>query len=216
MSDPYANLITQAQGFYTALSKDNTRDWWLAHKADYDTKLKSPALALLDDMRTPLEQLSGEAITHKLFRPHRDVRFSKDKTPYSTHLHMMWTVAGGGRQDPVFFFGIAPDHVTVGAGMTGFDKPVLEDWRKFVDLDGPRVAGIIDGVTAHGFTPREAALKRVPATFDANHPQGDLLKHKSFVLSGKLQRGGALTDDLYRAFSQLWPLNDLLISIASA
>lgn len=216
MSDPYANLITQAQGFYTALSKDNTRDWWLAHKADYDTKLKSPALALVDDMRAPLEQLSGEAITHKLFRPHRDVRFSKDKTPYSTHLHMMWTVAGGGRQDPVFFFGIAPDHVTVGAGMTGFDKPVLEDWRKFVDLDGPRVAGIIDGVTAHGFTPREAALKRVPPTFDANHPQGDLLKHKSFVLSGKLQRSGALTDDLYRAFSQLWPLNDLLISIASA
>lgn len=216
MSDPYASLISDARAFFAALSKNNKRDWWLANKHTYDNRLKAPTLALLDEMCAPLADLTGEAITPKLFRPHRDVRFSKDKTPYNTHLHMMWSVAGGGRQDPVFFFGIAPDYVTVGAGMMGFDKPVLEDWRKFVDLDGPRVAGIIDSVAAQGFTAREPALKRVPPAYDADHPQGNLLKYKGFVMSGELLRKDRLTDDLNSAFAQLWPLNALLISIASA
>ena len=216
MSDPYASLIADARSFFAALSRNNNRDWWQEHKDGYDTKLKVPALALLDEMCAPLAEITGEAITPKLFRPHRDVRFSKDKTPYNTHLHMMWSVAGGGRQDPVFFFGIAPDYVTVGAGTMGFDKPVLEDWRKFVDLDGARVAGIIAGVAAHGYAPRAPDLKRVPPAFAADHPQGELLKYKGFVMSGDMPRKGAVHSDLRAAFTQLWPLNDLLLSIAAA
>ena len=115
-----ADLITDARAFLTRLNRNNTRDWWQAHKAEYDTGLRDPALALLDKMAPQLARLAGHDITTKLFRPHRDVRFSKDKTPYQTHLHMMWQIESEARQNPVFFFGIGLDYVTAGAGIMGY------------------------------------------------------------------------------------------------
>lgn len=212
----YDTLITNARAFLTKLDANNTRDWWQENKATYDTKLKAPALALLDDLSTPLSELTDTPIKSKLFRPHRDVRFSKDKTPYNTHLHMMWQLDGDAPQMPVFFFGIGLDYVTMGAGMMGFDKPVLANWRKMVDLDTDRIMGIVKGVEDQGFSLREPALKRVPSPYDQDHPAGRLLRMKGAVASGELAGSGPLTDQIMAACRTLWPFNDMLISIAEA
>ncbi|MBT8410855.1 MAG: DUF2461 domain-containing protein [Octadecabacter sp.] len=89
----FSTLIADAQTFLRSLAQNNSRDWFHANKPRYDSALRDPALALLDEMTPRLATLTGYAITPKLFRPHRDVRFSKNKTPYKTHLHMMWTPA---------------------------------------------------------------------------------------------------------------------------
>lgn len=210
-------LITTARTFYTALDADNTKAWWQDNRGTYDDVLKPGAMALLEDMTGPLEGISDGPVKTKLFRPHRDVRFSKDKRPYNTHLHMMWQMEGDARQMPVFFFGIGIDYVTAGAGLMGFEKPVLEDWRKFVDLDTDRIVGIIDGVKAKGYGIREPELKRVPPAYDKDHPAAELLKHKGLTASGELP---ADTDDLpkalTKAFEDLWPINALLLQIAEA
>lgn len=210
-------LITTARTFYTALDADNTKAWWQDNRGTYDDVLKPGAMALLEDMTGPLEGISDGPVKTKLFRPHRDVRFSKDKRPYNTHLHMMWQMEGDARQMPVFFFGIGIDYVTAGAGLMGFEKPVLEDWRKFVDLDTDRIVGIIDGVKAKGYGIREPELKRVPPAYDKDHPAAELLKHKGLTASGELP---ADTDDLpkalAKAFEDLWPINALLLQIAEA
>ena len=88
----FDTLIADTQRFVRALSANNSRDWFQANKSDYDKKLRDPAKALLEEMSPRLAELAGFPVTSKLFRPHRDVRFSKDKTPYNTHLHMMWTI----------------------------------------------------------------------------------------------------------------------------
>lgn len=211
----FSNLIPDAQTFLRALAQNNSRNWFLANKPRYDSALRDPALALLDDMTPRLAALTGYAITPKLFRPHRDVRFSKDKTPYKTHLHMMWTPATGTRQDPALFFGIDPSGVTVATGMPMFAKPVLDDWRKMADLDGSYLAGRITAARAKGYAPWDATLKRVPAPYGKDHPHGDLLRHKGLVLAGSPDLSGDLPERLTAAFADIWPVADMLAGVAA-
>ena len=207
-------LIADAQTFLRALARDNSRDWFLDHKADYDSKLRNPANALLAEITPRLAALSDTPATSKLFRPHRDVRFSKDKTPYKTHLHMMWTIETEARQNPAFFFGIDGDSVTVAAGMMEFTKEVLMDWRKMADLDGAYLQDKIDTAQASGFTPWEPKLKRVPPPYDKDHPHGALLRQKGLVMAGHPEFAGDLAHGLEQSFAALWPICDMLIGVA--
>lgn len=208
-------MIAAAQEFYSRLAANNSRDWWEANRGAYDSVLKPAATTLLETLIAPLSEIAGEPVKGKLFRPHRDVRFSKDKTPYQTHLHMMWSLQVA-VEAPVFFFGIGTDYVTAGAGRWGFEKPMIENWRKFVDLDTKRVQGIIAGITAQGFALREPDLKRVPSGFAPDHPAGDLLRMKGCSASKDIGKPDDVATALLTAFEQLAPLNALLLQVAEA
>jgi uncharacterized protein (TIGR02453 family) len=211
MSD-FATLVPDARKFLSALAQNNNKAWWDENKPTYEAKLKKPALALIDDVSVQLAALTDLPIKGKLFRPHRDVRFSKDKTPYKTHLHMLWTAQTGARQDVAFFFGIGLDDVRAGGGIMGFDKAVLEDWRLFVDQDHKRILKITDGLKAKGFGFWEPALKRIPPGYDKDHPAGALLRMKGCVAFKDISGPGALP----ATFKTFWPLNQLLIQIVEA
>jgi uncharacterized protein (TIGR02453 family) len=215
MSD-FSTLITDAQAFYAKLHANNTKSWWQDNKATYETRLKAPALDLLATCTPHIAALTDTTISSKLFRPHRDVRFSKDKTPYNTHLHMMWQLESDARQNPVFFFGIGVDYVTCGAGIMGFEKPVLDDWRKFVDLDTKRITGITETLKQKGFAFRDPALKRIPTGFAPDHAAGDLLRMKGVVASKDIGPPTDLPTAIQTAFQDAWPLNALLLQIAEA
>lgn len=88
-ADPFARLIPEARAFLSELATHNERNWFTEHKSRYETELKAPALLLLDQVAHDIGRKTGNPPKPKLFRPHRDVRFSKDKTPYTTYLHMM-------------------------------------------------------------------------------------------------------------------------------
>lgn len=212
----FDQFISQTQSFLRMLTQNNNRDWFLANKETYDQQLKGPAAALLEEMTPRLRDMTGFDIAPKLFRPHRDVRFSKDKTPYKTHLHMLWRVNADARQDPVFFFGIDTSQVTVGTGMMEFEKDVLADWRKMVDLDGGYVQGKVDAALAQGYQLWDPKLKRVPAPFAKDHAHADLLRHKGLVVMGHPTLSSALVDDLEDAYRQIWPVSDMLVGLAEA
>lgn len=207
-------LIEDAQDFLARLAANNNRDWFTAHKPEYEARLKAPALALLGALSPDLAQATGAPVATKLFRPNRDIRFSKDRTLYNTHLHMVWSIETGGRQHPAYFFGIAPDYMTVGAGLMEFDRPVLEDWRRMLDLDGPRICGILTAAEVAGFTLREPELKRVPQPYAADHPQADLLRRKSCVAWGPLPGDGPPLPRLRAALADLAPVLRTLGGIA--
>jgi uncharacterized protein (TIGR02453 family) len=212
MTTDVQTLISDAQAFYPQLAANNTRDWWVNNRATYDDRLKPAALALLEDMVAPLSALADAPVKAKLFRPHRDVRFSKDKTPYKTHLHMMWQVQSTAPQNPVFFFGIGADYVRAGAGMMGFEKQMLINWREMLDLDADRMLGILTGLEDQGFTFREPALKRVPSPYAKDHTAANFLRMKGIIASREI----APDAQPLSIFTALWPLNALLISTAEA
>lgn len=182
MSDAFSTLISDTRAFMSELSQNNNRDWFQENKARYDAQLKKPAKLLLDTIAPALSAELDQPVTTKLFRANRDVRFSKDKTPYTLHLHLLWSPQGN-RTQPAYFFGIASDYVTAGAGVMGFDKAQQNDWRKWVSArEGAALQSKIDAAVKAGATVRKPELKRVPSPFEKDHPRADLLRYKSFTL----------------------------------
>ncbi|KAE9627588.1 TIGR02453 family protein [Parasedimentitalea maritima] len=178
MTDPFALLIPEAKTFLTELAANNTRDWFTAHKPQYEAQLKNPALLLQEQLLADLAKTTDVSVTSKLFRPHRDVRFSKDKTPYHTHLHMFWMLDGPVKT--AFFLGISPSYCRIGGGVMGFEKDQLTHWRAAVDgKAGGTISALMDKLSQDKFNAEDPELKRVPAPFAKDHPQASLLRRKS-------------------------------------
>ncbi|MDU8926327.1 TIGR02453 family protein [Alisedimentitalea sp. MJ-SS2] len=205
----FDRLIPDTLDFLRALSGNNTRDWFNANKTTYDSQLKAPALLLLEDMAARLTRLTGQRTITKLFRPHRDVRFSKDKTPYHTHLHLLWTSADGGQ----WFFGISPDYVTAGAGRMGFDKKALAAYRANLPGQGAALLSAVTALLTQGARLSDPELKRPAAPITPDDPLADLARRKSLAVwfdyeTPPLGLPGRLEQD----FTRLWPLQQALSS----
>lgn len=213
MTSPFQTLIPDARAFLAELSDNNNREWFNTHKTRYESALKKPAKLLLDDIATRLEAKLETPITTKLFRANRDIRFSKDKTPYTRHLHMMWSPQGSGTQ-PVYFFGIAEQYVKAGAGLMSFDKPQQTAWRAWVsEREGDMLQTQLDALQNDGVILSKPELKRVPSPFDQDHPRAELLRRKSLVLWSDIEQASTETDlptALTKAFASFEPtLNEL-------
>jgi uncharacterized protein (TIGR02453 family) len=168
------------QAFLRDLRANNDRDWFKAHKATYERVYKAPAEAFVAELRPRLEALAGVKLGGKVFRIHRDVRFSKDKSPYNTHVHLGFQhqrAGGEPRRRGGFYFGLEPDVLTLGVGAFDFGPADLERYRKAVadDAWGGDLAATIARL---GARQHDADLKRLPAPYPADHPRAELLKRK--------------------------------------
>ncbi|MFV2054175.1 DUF2461 domain-containing protein [Aliiroseovarius sp. YM-037] len=202
-------------GFLDDLSAHNDRDWFKDHKAIYEAEIKAPALAFGDQTAAALEAMTGLTHTPKLFRIHRDVRFSKDKTPYNTHVHMSFAPDTGQETPPVWMFGLGLKNLSLGVGIFGFGKQMLEDFRaRVVGADGAKIAAMLRDLEASGARISEPALKRVPAGYDKDHPHAELLRYKGIAAWRDLDRSAAIGDDLpdrtVAEFTSMRPLFDYL------
>ena len=170
----------QTMGFLRELRANNDRVWFNAHKAAYEVAYRAPAEAFTAELRPRLEALAGVPLGAKVFRIHRDVRFSKDKSPYNTHLHIGFQasrVPGEPRRRGGFYFGIDAEAVTLGVGAFDFGPPDLERYRRAVadESEGEELTRLLARLQARRDPPE---LKRVPAPYPADHPRGELLRHK--------------------------------------
>lgn len=192
MSDPFATLVPDANRFFAELDANNAREWFEPRKDHYARTIREPAEALCRMVGEGLAQLTGEPHTGKVFRVHRDTRFSKDKRPYNAHLHMAWsrrTGADEGDVLPSWFFACSPRMLTVNMGVARFHGDALVAWRELVDLHGGDLAEAI-AQTGAGFSEwGEAPLKKVPAPYPAAHPHADLLRRRSLILDAPLGPG---------------------------
>jgi uncharacterized protein (TIGR02453 family) len=162
-----------ALDFYDDLEMDNTRSFWAAHKDTYDTAVRAPMTALA----RALEDEFGAA---KVFRPYRDVRFAKDKTPYKTHQGVF---VGRGPATG-FYVEVAAPGVRVGAGFYDASGPRLARIREAIadDRRGADLERILASLTEAGWTLGGDRLKTSPRGYDARHPRIDLLRHRSMTL----------------------------------
>ena len=175
----FSGFPKEAVKFLSDLKANNTRDWFTANKATYESAIKGPAAEFCEAMSGKLEKLTGTPCKSKVFRIHRDLRFSKDKTPYNAHLHISFTPETGQASPPCWFFGLEPTRIVLGAGTFGFDKSALEAFRERVDgPDGKKLAKLLEKLGAQGARIGEPDLKRVPSGYAQDHPRADLLRRK--------------------------------------
>lgn len=178
--------------FFKALAKNNERTWFLAHKADFEQGWNAPMKLLLDEVKEAVD----DAYAHcdlgeiKVFRIFRDVRFSKDKSPYKTHIGGFIPLARAGRKAtdlPMALYFHVGDTETFGAaGHYMMEPDSLERFRRAVaeDKRGKELDRILAALKKKGFAPdSHETLKRVPKGFAPDHPRGAMLRRKGLVVT---------------------------------
>jgi uncharacterized protein (TIGR02453 family) len=175
MSQPegFNGFPEAALDFYDDLELDNTKSFWQAHKAVYDEAVAAPMKALT----AALEPEFGAA---KIFRPYRDVRFAKDKTPYKTHQGAY--VATG--PSTGYYIQIGAAGVMVGVGFYEATSARLAVIREAImdDAHGPQLEGILGELQDEGWKVGGETLKTAPRGYDVDHPRIALLRHKSLTI----------------------------------
>ena len=159
--------------FYEGLEADNSRAYWQDHKATYESAVKAPMLALLDD----LEPEFGAA---KLFRPNRDVRFSADKSPYKTQqgafLGTDVGVAG-------YYVAIDADGLLAGGGFRAHGTDQTKRMRAAIDsAAGVELERMVAELGRAGFDIRGEQVATAPRGFAKDHPRIELLRHKELMV----------------------------------
>ena len=184
-SNPFTGFPPEALGFFTDLAANNNKPWFDAHKPDYENYVLAPARDFVVAMGQRLAELSPNVVADprvnkSIFRIYRDIRFSKDKTPYKTHLALWFPAqAGAGKFDnPGYYFHLEPGNVMLGVGLHSFSKPLLKAYRDAVvhpEL-GPELAQITAALAQKGYHLGSQTYKRVPRGCDPDHPYADLLR----------------------------------------
>lgn len=162
-----------ALDFYDDLEMDNTKSFWEAHKKVWTDSVKAPMVALTD-------ALAEEFGSAKVFRPYRDVRFAKDKTPYKTHQGAFVAVGSA----TGWYVEISARGVRTGAGFYEASGANLARIRESIDNEatGKQLEAILRKAAKAGFEIGGERLKTTPRGYDAGHPRIDLLRHKSITV----------------------------------
>ncbi|WP_413717296.1 DUF2461 domain-containing protein [Silicimonas sp. MF1-12-2] len=169
--------------FLAALRANNSRDWFEDNRKTYHAAVREPAREFAEALSELLEAWGQGPVTPKIFRINRDLRFSKDKTPYNTYVHMAFRPSVSGPDGPALMVGLEPGRLTLGAGIMRFGPRQLETWRETVA--GPAGAMLqrdLDHLLERGASLSEPDLVRVPRPFAGDHPRSDLLRRKGMVV----------------------------------
>ncbi|MCW2759227.1 MAG: hypothetical protein JWO46_2973 [Nocardioidaceae bacterium] len=175
MSATFEGFPVAALDFYDdlELELDNTKSFWEAHKHVYTDAVKVPMEALTG-------ALAAEFGSAKLFRPYRDVRFAKDKTPYKTHQGAYVSVAPA----TGFYLELSAPGVRVGGGFYHAESDDLARIRTAIDDErtGTELAKLLASLKRKGFQVGGETLKTSPRGYDADHPRIELLRHKTLSM----------------------------------
>jgi uncharacterized protein (TIGR02453 family) len=159
----------EAFDFFDGLEADNSRTYWTANKAVYDDKILRPMTELT-------EELAAEFGEPKIFRPYRDLRFSRDKSPYKTHIGALIGDTG--------YVQLSAEGLGAGAGRWELETDDLARYREAVASDSPgaeleQVIALIENedITVHG----HGVLKSAPRGYPADHPRIRLLRYKGLT-----------------------------------
>lgn len=175
--------------FLRELRANNTKDWFDAHRADYEACWVAPAKAFVVAAGERLAELAPgiraePKVLGSILRINRDTRFSRDQRAYKDHLDFwFWE---GERRDAVsgFFARLSPEFLGVGAGCHSLDPERLTRFRRAVahPASGEELARIAKLVEGGGYELGGAALRRPPAGFPADGPAGRFLLHKALFV----------------------------------
>jgi uncharacterized protein (TIGR02453 family) len=171
----FAGIPLAALDFYEDLEADNSKAFWLANKHIYEQAVRAPLEALT-------AELAPEFGAGKMFRPYRDVRFSKDKTPYKTQQGVWFDEAST-------YVAVSAEGLFVAAGYWQTNTEQVARMRRAIsdDVAGPALQRALAAVQKAKFDLNGEQLTRVPSGYEKDHPRADLLRYKS--LTGHRQFG---------------------------
>lgn len=197
--------------FLKELAANNDRAWFKANQERYRRHVQEPALDFITDFTGELREISphfvadARPIGGSLFRIHRDVRFSADKSPYKTNtgVHFRHERAKDAHA-PGFYLHIEPGRCFAALGLWRPEPAVARQIRAAIDAEQDRwLAATRAEPFAGTFTLSGEWLVRPPAGYPADHPLLDDLKRKSFIATVDLSRKQLTAHSLLADYGQL-------------
>jgi uncharacterized protein (TIGR02453 family) len=179
--------------FLGELSRNNNRDWFLHNKARYESEVRDPFLRFLADLQPRMKKLYPRIVVDpkpvggSMMRIYRDIRFSKDKTPYKTSVAAhLWHGDGNGAQ-PGFYLHLAPGQSAIGGGVWRPPPNALQQIRSAIAKQSDAWRKVATGrALRSGCGMVGESLKRPPPGFAPDHPFIEDIKRKDFATSAPL------------------------------
>jgi uncharacterized protein (TIGR02453 family) len=212
----------RALQFLRQLKKHNEKPWFEAHREEYERELREPMRALIADMDARFRRFAPEMggdTKRSMFRIYRDMRFSRDKSPYKTnagcwffHRSSTGRVGAEAQEGSAgFYFHLEPGNCFVGGGLWMPPRPQLNKLRDAIAEDSDGFARIARALSRrYGGISDEGALKRMPRGFSEDHPAAKWLRFQSFTSGRRLTdaqvTSAALPTILEKDFAALLPL----------
>lgn len=221
---PQAHFTPDTFAFLRDLKANNDRDWFNANKARYRSQMQEPAIRFVTDFAKHLEKISGHfradprPVGGSIFRIYRDTRFSKDKSPYKTHLGIQFRhESAKSAYTPGYYLHIEPGSCFVGLGIWHPDGPTV---KKIRDRMVERPAEWKKAIGGKRFRDRlELAgdsLVRPPRGYDPEHPLIEDLKRRDFIATTRLTQKAVLETGFVREFAGLCSAGSPLVKFICA
>jgi uncharacterized protein (TIGR02453 family) len=214
--------------FLADLRRNNNREWFQANKRRYEQDVQEPALEFISDFAPLLDEISPHFRADprpsggSLFRIHRDVRFSKDKSPYKTQTGIRFRHGlGKDGPAPVYYLHLEPGRSFAGAGIWHPDSATLGKIRAAIAADPDEwLSATHEPPFAAVFELGGDSLKRAPSGYDPDHPLIEDLKRKDFVcytmLDEKTVTGDGFLDEYARICRSATPFVGFLCRAVGA
>jgi uncharacterized protein (TIGR02453 family) len=211
--------------FLRALKRNNRREWFDAHRDDYESTIRQPMTAVIARLADDFRECCPEFVANpktSMYRIYRDIRFSENKAPYKTHVAASFPTRGLPKHEGAgLYFHISPDEVWIGGGIYAPQTPQLQAIREHIAGNFKRLRTLVESPAfrreiggLHG-----ERLLRVPRGFANDHPASEYLKFRQFLAGREFAPAFAASPKFYdgllgvfrRAIPVLRFLNEPLI-----
>jgi uncharacterized protein (TIGR02453 family) len=212
----FRGLPPEALSFLRKLKRNNRREWFQAHKDDYERFVKAPMAELVLCIGEGLRRVAPEIVADpktSLYRIYRDTRFSHDKTPYKTHAAAVFPVRGLLKNSgPGLYFHFSPEELLIGGGIYMPDPPLLRAVREEIAAHPRAFLRVVEARpfrNAFGQLEGER-LKSMPKGFSPEHPAAQYIRYKQFLFgkeySAELASSTRLLPAILDCFEKGMPL----------
>ncbi len=216
---PFEGFSKEGIAFLKKLKRNNNRLWFAKHKHEYKSFVRLPMQSLIVALQPHFARFAPEYDLHpkrSIFRIYRDTRFSKNKTPYKTHVAAHAVIHGKpkGLGASGYYFHIEPGEVYVGAGIYMPESDQLKRIRRAIAERSEEFLSIVGSrrfkKTFGGLEMQDDRLKRIPAGFEADHPMAEWLRYKHYFAGVSLPESkcykASFVDDVARVCEEATPL----------
>jgi uncharacterized protein (TIGR02453 family) len=220
MTNAFEGFPPETLRFLRQLKRNNNREWFLAHKDVYESKVKAPMTELVLALGQEMQQSDPELIVdpkRAIYRIYRDMRFSTDKKPYKTHVAAIFVPRGIPKKTGAcFYFHIEPAEVMIAGGvympdpatLSALRRHIADNWEELLAITNQssfrKIFGNLQG----------ERLIRPPSGYAADHPAIEVLRQKQLYVSAsdpaELAEGPELFPRLLELFSAMLPLVQFL------
>jgi uncharacterized protein (TIGR02453 family) len=205
--------------FFRELQANNRKEWFDAHRKTYEDAVKAPFKAFVDQLVLGIQGFDPEvqgSSKDSIFRINRDIRFSKDKAPYKSHMSAAFSARGKMATDPGYYFEIGAEGIMIGGGIYSVEKEDTHKIRMEIDYNQEEFADLVgDLVFVKHFGALQGDQNKVlPAPFKESVKTQPLIANKNFYymasLPASLVVSDALLSTLLAYFQAGFPINQFL------